>query len=71
VVDGTNLYWVNASTGDATGTVMKMPTSGGTPTTLASGQILPNHTTVDATSVYWVSCATSAATCSLMKLTAK
>jgi hypothetical protein len=67
VVDGSNLYWVNASTGTATGTVMKMPLSGGMPTTLASGQYLPDYTTVDATSVYWVSCEANSPTCSLMK----
>jgi hypothetical protein len=32
---------------------MKVPLAGGTPTTLASGQMMPLDLAVDATSVYW------------------
>jgi hypothetical protein len=67
-VDGTNLYWVNAAVGTGTGTVMKMPTGGGEPTTLASGQDPPDHTTVDTTCVSCVSCAASSALFSLPPL---
>jgi hypothetical protein len=59
-VDATSLYWTNlgALGGGKTairspGSVAKMPIGGGTPITLATGQILPFGIVVDATSAYW------------------
>jgi hypothetical protein len=56
VTDGTNLYWTGEM-GDAgwggQGLVMKMPTSGGNPTTLAT-QGEPVSLAIDATSAYWM-----------------
>ena len=47
--------------------VMKIPTAGGTPITLASGQPGANYVAVDAASVYW----TTAIGGKVMKLTPK
>jgi DNA-binding beta-propeller fold protein YncE len=62
-VDATSVYWAN----NGGGTVMKVPISGGTPTTLASGQTTPWGIAVDATSVYW----TNYGGGTVMKLTPK
>lgn len=51
VVSGDTLYW----TEEATGLVRSVPTSGGAPTTIASGQVAPGALAVDGTSIYWVS----------------
>jgi sugar lactone lactonase YvrE len=60
-VDETNVYWTNKGRlslsgpwdDDAVGTVMKLPLSGGTPTTLASGQYWPDSVVVDRKNAYW------------------
>jgi hypothetical protein len=49
-MDATSVYWTNYF---ASGTVMKVPRSGGSATVLASGQSAPHGIAVDATSVYW------------------
>jgi hypothetical protein len=61
-VDDTNVYWT--STGSctvtdggatvSTGLVMKVPKAGGTPVTLASGQLEPQAIATDGMNVYWV-----------------
>lgn len=48
-MDATSVYWTDSSGG----TVMKAPLGGGTPTTLAPGQVGPDGIAVDGTSVYW------------------
>ncbi len=67
VVDATNVYW-NTASGNGNGTVTKVPTQGGAPTTLASQQNDPVWgIAVDGTSVYW----TNVADGTVMKLTPK
>jgi hypothetical protein len=60
-VDANSVYWLDSGPclGDASdcssseGTVMSVPKSGGTPTTLASGQSSVNAIAVDDENVYW------------------
>jgi len=47
-VDATNLYWVNSS-----GSVVKVAISGGSTTTLATGQNSPQAIALDSANVYW------------------
>jgi hypothetical protein len=59
-VDETNVYWTQggfcpSDSGACTGTVVKMPSDGGTAVTLASGQGQSFGITVDMTNVYWTS----------------
>jgi len=62
-VDGANVYWVDQSPG---GALMKVPISGGSPTTLYTGGV-PSGVAVDDTSVYW----TDSTNGTVMKLTPK
>jgi hypothetical protein len=50
VLDSGVLYWTNTAT---SGTVMKMPVTGGTPVPIALDQKYPWRIAVDASSVYW------------------
>ncbi len=52
-VDGTSVYWVAGTSDASTGTIMKVPVGGGTPTTLASRPGAPAHLAVDASYIYW------------------
>ena len=47
-MDATSVYWTNYN---SSGTVMKVPLDGGTPTALASNQSSPLDVVVDAASV--------------------
>jgi hypothetical protein len=61
------VYWTNdGEIGIYDGTVMKIPKTGGTITTLASGQNSPSAIAVDSTSVYWTNSHSSAG--AVMKL---
>jgi hypothetical protein len=66
-VDTTSLYWTSSgywSSGFMTGSVMKMPFTGGTPITLASNQSNPGSIAVDGTNVYWANAGPGAASSS-------
>ncbi|MCK9423782.1 MAG: DUF5050 domain-containing protein [Bacteroidales bacterium] len=47
---GSDIYWIEYGSG----TVKKMPKSGGTVTTLATGSNSPSNLAVDGTSVFWI-----------------
>jgi hypothetical protein len=51
-VDSANVYWTNTGNMSTTGTVMKLPLSGGTPQMVASGMI-PFSLVIDANNLYW------------------
>jgi hypothetical protein len=59
-VDASNVYFTTVAAsmddaGTAKGSVMKVPTSGGTPTTLAADQDTPAGLIIDASSAIWIS----------------
>jgi hypothetical protein len=47
------VFWTNSGSEDGIGTVNKVSVEGGTPTVLASNQILPAGIAVDDRFVYW------------------
>lgn len=49
-IDATHAYWTNHTTG----TIMKVPITGGVPMTLTSGQTQPTDIVVDGTHAYWL-----------------
>jgi hypothetical protein len=62
-IDAANLYWTNTGTtanNYADGAIMTVPTSGGTPKTLAAAQASPASLAVDGTNVYWTNYGTLA-----------
>ena len=67
VVDENNVYWVEA----ASGKVKKVPISGGTVTTLASGLNDPARIAVDQNYVYWTEAANGVAGAGAVKYVSK
>ncbi len=53
-MDATNVYWTN----QYAGTVMKVPTGGGSPVTLAAGTFGAYGLAIDSTNAYWVTWST-------------
>ena len=62
-VDAASVCWT--SLGD--GTVRKVPLGGGTPVTIASGQLCPQAIAVDGTSVYWTTLGEGSSAGTVMK----
>jgi hypothetical protein len=52
-IDATNVYWT-----DYGGEVLKAPLSGGTPSTLATGQGYINGFAIDSSNAYWTTWST-------------
>jgi hypothetical protein len=50
-LDATNIYWTDAISG--TGAIRKMPRTGGSPVTLATGTTSPSGIKTDGVNVYW------------------
>src|SRR5688500_16917554 len=53
---GDAIYWTASVGGEAnhTGRIMTVPTSGGVPSTLASGQFNPRWLVVEGDSLFWI-----------------
>src|SRR6185312_16434374 len=51
-VNATNVAWT-VNYAEPSGSILKMPKTGGTPTTLASGLFNPGGIQVDSSAVYW------------------
>jgi hypothetical protein len=51
-VDATNVYWVEGALG-TDGKIMSVPIGGGTPSTVYSGQEIPQTVITDGTNLYW------------------
>ncbi len=54
VVDSQYAYWTEGGTGVADGSIQRVPLTGGSALTIASGLVSPNSLAIDATNVYWV-----------------
>ena len=53
-VDASNVYWANSGDfNNGNGSLIKVPTSGGTAVTVAASQQTPIHVVLDSASVYW------------------
>ena len=53
-MDASHIYWANLAPA-APGTINEAPLTGGTVTTLESGQAEPTEVAVDASHIYWAS----------------
>jgi hypothetical protein len=66
-IDATAAYWAQPGHGVGDGTILKVPLTGGSVTTLASGQCFPGSITVDTTSVYWTTYGTGTTSGTVVK----